>query len=167
MQIISILVLLTLLLQKLWLDYSCCNCGQMTWIIFILYHHSPTNSCLMRRSRIAKRMNRAEWVPALLHVFMVALCRAVLGVVTDSRTARLTDRTGGSLPFWRRLSTCLLIDPNHVAYSPQQVVFQCVVRWTKPSHPVRGYPALNWQKKLWLHYNILYLLWSRLNGSWL
>lgn len=66
--------------------------------LFISCSLSLTHSCLMRRSRTAKRMNHAEWVPAVLFCLCVsALWSGVLAVIraeANSGGSRLTHGAG-------------------------------------------------------------------------
>lgn len=66
--------------------------------LFISCSLSLSHSCLMRRSRTAKRMNHAEWVPAVLLCPRVsALWSAVLAVIradANSRGSRPTRSAG-------------------------------------------------------------------------
>lgn len=58
---------------------------------------SLSHSCLMRRSRTAKRMNHAEWVPAvLLCPCASALCSAVLAVIRAEANSRGSRPTHGT-----------------------------------------------------------------------
>lgn len=66
----------------------------------LLFSVTLTHSCLMRRSRTAKRMNHAEWVPAVLLCPCVsALWSAVLAVIrarANSRGKQADTRRSGT-----------------------------------------------------------------------
>lgn len=128
----------------------------LTGLIFIFCHLLPSNSCLMRRSRIAKRMSHAEWVPALL-LSMVAFCLAAIGI--DTVGCRQGGwQIGKRLHRWHRNSNCLLISLGKYSARFKQVAFQCVVSWKCLLTLSDG--VLLKTQKWWPCYHILYLLWN-------
>lgn len=82
----------------IWLCALLSSYSTSFFFLFISCSLSISHSCLMRRSRTAKRMNHAEWVPAVLLCPCVsALWSADLAVIraeANSRGSRLTRSNG-------------------------------------------------------------------------